>query len=740
MCGDPRLSSTCDISVMFNLTATVSTVTLFVIVWIVIGAESHNHLELAPKRSFKSEAQLILMRVKFYPEFEYKYLPSLLQFVHGKRYIIANCNNNQNKMVLLYICVLIVMQAGDCQPNPGPGPSSGDTSEPRFPCQVCNVACLWGERAICCDECDKWYHVECMCMGPAVFEVLEQNSGVSWICCNCGVPNFSTSLFTSGSIDLMNSFSSLSSVEIEDRPPLATSSPHQNYTNTKTNLTNGDQTNRSKEGHTQDKLNLNRKGHDKGHKQEQTKTKKQSSFSRTIKCLVINFQSIQGKTAEMATCIKMDDPDIIVGTETWLKDSVNSSEIFPDHYTVYRKDRPAGAKGLAHGGVLIAVKSEIICAHKLDLDTEQCEILWIEINIAGAKPLLVGAYYRPPNSDRDYLGRVNDSPRKFNAAQYNIWLAGDFNLGDIIWESQTLKPGSQKPTLCRDLIDIANDFGLTQMVTEPTRGKNTLDLFFTSNPTLVTKSSVIPGISDHDGIPVIIANIRPTTTKQKPRKVYLFHKANSEGLKADVKGISEEFRCKDLNVTSVEDLRSELKEKVQLAVDTHIPSKIVRKRNNSPWITQNLKRLHRRKQRAYNRAKKSNKAEDWESYRHLRNKIKHATRNSYRSYVRDKCLESTKQFWTFVKSLKKDSSGIPALKSNGELIIDNKSKPEVLNKQYQSQFTIERSELPTEPDSDIPSMPDIRLYPTSSTACTLNAAPCWSVTTVKIMRPQMEQF
>ena len=33
-----------------------------------------------------------------------------------------------------------------------------------------------------------------------------------------------------------------------------------------------------------------------------------------------------------------------------------------------------------------------------------------------------------------------------------------------------------------------------------------------------------------------------------------------------------------------------------------------------------------------------------------------------------------------------------------------------------------------------------RLYPTSSTACTLIAALCWSVTTVKIMRPQMEQF
>ena len=59
------------------------------------------------------------------------------------------------------------------------------------------------------------------------------------------------------------------------------------------------------------------------------------------------------------------------------------------------------------------------------------------------------------------------------------------------------------------MIEIANDFGLEQIVTEPTRGKNTLDLFFTTNPTLVERSTVIPGISDHDSIPLIIVSSNP---------------------------------------------------------------------------------------------------------------------------------------------------------------------------------------------------------------------------------------
>ena len=37
------------------------------------------------------------------------------------------------------------------------------------------------------------------------------------------------------------------------------------------------------------------------------------------------------------------------------------------------------------------------------LDTDQRDILWIEINIVEVKPLLVEAYNRSPKSDREYL-------------------------------------------------------------------------------------------------------------------------------------------------------------------------------------------------------------------------------------------------------------------------------------------------------------------------------------------------
>ena len=58
------------------------------------------------------------------------------------------------------------------------------------------------------------------------------NANISWTCCNCGVPNFSTSLFSQWSLETSNSFSSLSNlsnVSVGDdlplSPPVAASSP-----------------------------------------------------------------------------------------------------------------------------------------------------------------------------------------------------------------------------------------------------------------------------------------------------------------------------------------------------------------------------------------------------------------------------------------------------------------------------------------------------------------------------------
>ena len=129
-------------------------------------------------------------------------------------------------------------------------------------------------------------------------------------------------------------------------------------------------------------------------------------------------------------------------------------------------------------------------------------------------------------------------------------------------------------------------------------------------------------------------------------------------------------------------------------------------------INRKIKKMHRQKQKAYNKARKTGDEADWEVFRQIRKDTFKMTRSAHRAYVREFCLDSKKQFWSFVKSLKNDSTGIPALKNQGVLISDNIQKAELLNEQFSSVFTNEDlSSLPQALPCMFPTIPDIVIVP-----------------------------
>ncbi|XP_072043012.1 uncharacterized protein [Amphiura filiformis] len=402
-----------------------------------------------------------------------------------------------------------------------------------------------------------------------VYQNLADSSSVSWICCQCGLPNFSSSLFSRSDIELSNSFSCLSpdcdSITSEfPSSPLASSSP-----------------------------TSKNKGYQNPRPRPTSKPKRTS-----LKILVVNFQGIRNKTADLSVCIDEKDPDIIIGSETHLNDLINSSELFPPNFTVFRKDRDFGP---AKGGVLIATKNDLIATHRVDLDSN-CEAVWVSIELQGAKQITIGSFYRSQQygNTTEYFDQLQESLRKASKNNNSqIYLAGDFNLPDVDWPTQSIPPGSQYVALSNHMLDISAEFGLEQMVTEPTRIKNILDLFFTTNSSLVESSTVIPGISDHDGIPLIVVNSKPITVKPKPRKVYSYHKADVSAIKSDLLDFSNYLTSSENTNSTVEGLYTDFENKIKDVMDAHVPARMVTKKNLTPWIGKGIKRLHRRKQRAY---------------------------------------------------------------------------------------------------------------------------------------------
>ena len=126
----------------------------------------------------------------------------------------------RNKLVLIYLCSLLLAESYAPEPNPGPRPC-------KYPCGYCSKAVKWTTPGICCHTCNVWYHQECLGMKDCIYFAL---TNVSWECIRCGMPNFSSALFDTLLFETSNHFDPLSNdvsavTDTSFGLPQATSSP-----------------------------------------------------------------------------------------------------------------------------------------------------------------------------------------------------------------------------------------------------------------------------------------------------------------------------------------------------------------------------------------------------------------------------------------------------------------------------------------------------------------------------------
>ena len=130
----------------------------------------------------------------------------------------------------------------------------------------------------------------------------------------------------------------------------------------------------------------------------------------------------------------------------------------------------------------------------------------------------------------------------------------------------------------------------------------------------------------------------------------------------------------------------------QLMTD-HIPSKLTSKRFNQPRTNRNVKRLSRRKKKAYNKASATKKKSDWTYYKELKKECQRESRKAYSSHVNTLVSEdqtgNPKKLYSLIKSKKCDASGVAPLSSNGTYHSDSVKKSNILNDQFTSVFTSE---------------------------------------------------
>ncbi|KAK3096098.1 hypothetical protein FSP39_023212 [Pinctada imbricata] len=561
--------------------------------------------------------------------------------VHGSKPMMKRSKNDH----LLYLSIILILQSSDCELNPGPRPV-------KWPCQVCNKACKWGQRAIACDSCDKWYHVNCIGMASNIYRYHSViKTDASWICCSCGLPNFSTSLFESLVVDTSNTYHSLSSshdttCSSEDPgSPLHASSPIR------------------------------------------SKAKHKEPPKQRFRILSLNIQSVRSKMSTFANIVDSSNPDIIVGTETWLRPEIHDAEFTPPGYMVKaRRDRHDG-----YGGVFIMTNVNLPC-EEIQISTTS-EVVAISVKRGNKAPLIVAGVYRPPSdkldkteflcSDlRDLIGDYSNSP---------LWLTGDFNLPDISWPTSSISGHQNLATINNLFLTLTADCGLHQMVDFTTRNNNTLDLFFTNRPSLINRIKPMPGISDHEAI-FIDSDVQVKLQRPTRRKIYLWKKANMTDLRNHMRNFSDNYVQNHSTTEPIDSLWCALKTGCLSVLDTCVPSKMTTQRYSQPWITQDLKRLSRRKHRAYKRYMKSRSNHDFSVYKELKNTVHVRCKERYSEYVNEIIMDENqkpKRLWSFIKSKRTDASGVAPLKRDGVVYSDAATKADILNKQFTSVFSIE---------------------------------------------------
>ena len=631
--------------------------------------------------------------------------------------------------------LLLLLLCGDTGAIVNPGPYC-----PKYPCVVCRKAVKWGQRAIQCDNCCErsehagWYHVSCIGSFTQLYAGLVNNN-VAWICDGCGLPNFSSSIFTTSPITLTNSFNTLHEHNIDNPPiqhaPLSnpshplhthhsphthTSHQHKVIHSTPTSLHTSPPSPSlstisrcSRPSH--DSLTLPRSSHiptmpfsisSASHSHSSNPLPTLPSFPRPqsppllhtppnltnslplsnpspttptsshvtspsptfsslpsptpsshiphtplsptplpslssssttlpngltphnsnskLRLLNINFRSIKNKLPQFHHILQTYQPDIVIGTETWLTPDVDSTEVFPPPYcmTVIRKDRSTDeGKG---GGVFIATKPGLVVQPRPDLDID-CEIVWAQLQLSNCKSLLLAAFYRPPSTNIEYLQTLDTSLSRINADK-DIWLSGDFNLPDIDWTALSphdppdidlidpIIPHTNRRQLHDTFVDTINNYSLAQTVLTPTRTQtktrpdgaggpytisNILDLFLTNNILNITNTQVVPGLSDHD-IVLVDADLRPTRHQQRRRPVFLYSRADIDKITQDLTNYSTDFFYTDPYERPFSANWDSLKHAIHTSMENNIPRKTPSNRHSLPWFSRDLRRQHRKKQ------------------------------------------------------------------------------------------------------------------------------------------------
>jgi hypothetical protein len=273
------------------------------------------------------------------------------------------------------------------------------------------------------------------------------------------------------------------------------------------------------------------------------------------------------------------------------------------------------------------------------------EVLLFELLLPKTKPIFVGTYYRPPTQS-DFLDRLERFLIQVHQ-DCKIIVLGDFNIC-------TLNTGNPLYNAYNKVIKL---FGLTQLITEPTRvtdkSKSLIDHILCSDTEKICQSGVInTGVSDHSLIYCTRNSSKTYFGKHnhvKIRSTRNYDKAIFINLLTQ----AEWSKC--FHASNVNENWCTFKQFFMNILDNIAPVKESRlKQKTEPWMSSDiLDNIHLRDQFLLN-FRKSGMHEEYKSYCRTRHCVKRQCRKAKCDYLNDKIDENKhnpKKLWSSFRRL-----------------------------------------------------------------------------------------
>ena len=172
------------------------------------------------------------------------------------------------------------------------------------------------------------------------------------------------------------------------------------------------------------------------------------------------------------------------------------------------------------------------------------------------------------------------------------------------------------------------------------------------------------------------------------QRIYLWYKADFDQIKSQAVNLADEFLTKYNGDTPIETLWHDFKSILCSSCLSCVSSRKRSQRFHQPWINTNIKRLSNKKQRLYNKVKRTKNVKDLETYKCFERFVQKECRVAYNCYIADSLNTSSqngsKHQWSYIKNRKTDNIGVGSLHHNGLVYMDSLDKANVLNRHFSS--------------------------------------------------------